>query len=484
MVWLLFIPLSYGIAVVTPFNTRSPREISALQGAMEQWPLEDRELIKSIHDYLAGRSLLASKWMTTLVYTVPLMVATAGLAVVWRAARRQATRMTPSDVKMVTRFAWGFGLACLVMYPMFTQDFWLSVLWGRMIVDGDNPYYVAPTARALAGLPLHYEEAYMTYGPLWGWVSAAVTWVAGRREVVEFLILKVLTWAAWAGCLSVIVRMVRTRTGAEQVRAVLLIGWMPMSYFLAVGEGHNDVFMVLPMLLWLHWLIRGKHFLSPWALGASVLVKYVTLPLAAVEIWRGWVAARGRRFGYVLVLAACGAAAALCVLSLARDLDFLEATRQMQKWHMLTPAKALYHIFNGLHVPIRGGVFTVLVLAALTVLFLCHLLPLLRAYWHDRLLTAVLSGGLIVLLVVVGHVWPWFVLWVLAVAAVAPRSLAKDMAVALALPAPFVHIYWIWGHEWVDLKYATVPYYLTVAGLLIAVRIHRRRRAAADSARA
>jgi len=471
--WLLSIPLSFGIAVVTPFNSRTPNEISALQGALEGLPVEDRTLLRDIRDYLAGRSILASQWVTTAIYLTPICVSTAGLAAVWYATRRLGALVTKENLATLRRFAIGFGLSCILMYPMFTQDFWFSVAWGRMLVDGDNPYYQYFTASAYEGLPLFYEDTYMTYGPLWGWICALVAYVGHRIEVWEFLIFKGVLLGAWVGSLFIIGRQMSLRPMAEQAQAILLFGWMPMSYFLTVAEGHNDIVMVAGMLLWLLLFSRNRHLASPWALAFSGLIKYVTLPLFLVELGHGWFTMRGRRTTYVVMLFACFIVTLGCVMTLARDLRFLDAARQMQDWHMLTPAKAMYHVANWLHLPVPGYFFTGAVLLSCLLLTAFYARPALRNWGADELILVVLSGMLVILLVVVGHVWPWFVLWVLAPAVVARRSLAKDIAVALALAAPFVHVYWIWGHEWAELKYATVIYYFVVTAMVVMAPLFR-----------
>lgn len=472
--WLLSIPLSFGIAVVTQFNSRTPPEIAALQGALGELPVKGGILVRYLRDYLSGQSFLASQWVTTAVYLVPICVSTAALAAVWQATRRRAQRLTAANLATLRRFAVGFGLSCILMYPMFTQDFWLSVAWGRMIAQGDNPYYAYFTASIYEGLPLFYEDTYMTYGPLWGWICALVAVLGHRVEVWEFLIFKGLLLGAWIACLSIICRVMRHRPIMDQALAVLLFGWMPMSYFLTVAEGHNDIVMVLPMMGWLLLLSRGNHLASPWALAISVLIKYITLPLALVELWHGWSAMRGRRRAYTAALVACAAVAVLCVMTLARDLEFLTAARRMQDWHMLTPAKALYQLAIWLHLPIPGYLFSGTVLLAGLTLIAYYAWPVLGRTDVDQLLLVSLAGLLVILLVVVGHVWPWFVLWVLAPAVVVRRCLAKDIAIALALGAPFVHVYWIWGHEWAEMKYATVLYFAVVGGMVASARISRR----------
>ena len=60
--------------------------------------------------------------------------------------------------------------------------------------------------------------------------------------------------------------------------ALAIAGWLPLGVLQTVAEGHNDVFLVMPVLLWLALLI-GRNASSPLALGASVLSKYATAPL-------------------------------------------------------------------------------------------------------------------------------------------------------------------------------------------------------------
>lgn len=475
LAWILLAPLTFGIAVVTPFDSRTPEEIAVLQGVIDHIPLLGPNHIEPLKSYLAGDSLLQSRWACCVAYMLPLCVATACALIVLGRVTRRHILVTDRDVGRLLYFAMAFAVVNVLLYPMFTQDFWYSVAWGRMLAAGDNPYYTYFTPDAVAGLPLYYDKSYMTYGPLWGWISALVALLGGHVVVLEYVLFKLLLLGAWVACLSVVKRLTADRSPRDQAVAVILFGWMPMSYFLTVAEGHNDIFMVLPMMLWLYLISHGRHLLSPWALAVSVLIKYITLPLVLVELWCGWSAMRGRRAAYAATLAGCFAAAVLCVVSLARDLEFIRAARQMQNWHMLTPAMALVHLATWLQLPIPGSLFSGTVLLALATLTGYYAWSALQQPGFDQFLLAIVAGLLLILLVVVGHVWPWFVLWVLAPAVVTRRSLAKDLAIALALAAPFVHVYWIWGHEWVDLKYATVLYFAVVAGLLVAARYSRRR---------
>ena len=67
---------------------------------------------------------------------------------------------------------------------------WLSAVWGRMISAGVNPYYQLFTPDTLPGLPLDHFPMVMSYGPLWGIVSAIVMLVAGNSILATGILFK------------------------------------------------------------------------------------------------------------------------------------------------------------------------------------------------------------------------------------------------------------------------------------------------------
>ncbi len=57
-----------------------------------------------------------------------------------------------------------------------------------------------------------------------------------------------------------------------------MVAWAPLGLLHGVADGHNDVLLILPMLLWLLWLLwleRGKLFASALALAVSISIKYL-----------------------------------------------------------------------------------------------------------------------------------------------------------------------------------------------------------------
>ena len=62
---------------------------------------------------------------------------------------------------------------------------------------------------------------------------------------------------------------------------------------------------------------------------------------------------------------------------------------------------------------------------------------------------------------VVGHVWPWFVLWVLGLAAIQPARRIAWFAVGIAAAAPFLLVPWTLNPD------LAIKFRLTLPGILL-----------------
>ena len=171
--YAVLVPLSYGIAVVSPFSVRHPTEIAAFQTLVNSGvvPSAARPFLSR---YVSGDSILATISVRTTIYVALLALASLGAVAATALLAFNRTLIADSTIATIKRIALALGLVHVVLYPMFTQDMWMSVVWGRMIVAGHNPYYENFSAAALAGTPMFDFPIRMTYGPLWAWISAAV----------------------------------------------------------------------------------------------------------------------------------------------------------------------------------------------------------------------------------------------------------------------------------------------------------------------
>jgi hypothetical protein len=271
-----------------------------------------------------------------LFYLCLLCAATAAGLIAWRAARRASDR----DVRVLAWVAVLCGIAAAATPPLVVEDFWYSLAVGRFAVYGGNVYQEFVPGWISRDLPyVEYDNFTLPYGPVWLWIVHAVSRLGRWQYWQEFALLKGALFAAWVGVLALVATA--PTTAARRARAVIAVGWLPIGVWQALVEGHNDVVMMLGVTLW---LTRPAH---SWALAASVLVKYVSVPLlatSAVDAWRA-----GGRARWIFGL---GLATVLAVLTVYwQGGALVQALRLNAAWRQLTMSAALVYGMERLSAP-------------------------------------------------------------------------------------------------------------------------------------
>jgi len=332
-----------------------------------------------------------------------------------------------------------FAGVCFFAYPVFTQDFWLSAVWGDMAASGLNPYHQAFTAEMLKPLPLDHFPMTMSYGPLWALISAAVMTMAGGSILAAALIFKTLLLGAWIASLFLIDRLISHIAPTRRALTLVVAGWVPLGVLETVAEGHNDIALILPALLWLALMLREKMG-APLALVASVMCKYVTAPLFLVDLIHSHRSKGMTIGGYVLrmILPALAGLAILAVFY--RSFAFFDGVRLVDSWHFMRPADAfltLGHVTGDWIEPVS---FVFLALFPAIALYQCW------RYWNspdnETMLKATLAIMCAVSLSMIGHLWPWYLVWTLPLAALIPSWWLARFMIGLALFAPFTAVVW------------------------------------------
>lgn len=469
----LLVPLSYGLAAGLPFGVRQEREVAALT-AVVQAVTDPGSVREFLGRFVAGEAVFVEPGARALAYGALFLVATLAVIGALVCLRRAGEAVHAGTVQLLFRISVALGVVQIFAYPMFVQDFWISVAWGRMIAAGVNPYYEFFTAASLAGMPLEDFDLRMTYGPLWGLLSGLIGWFGSGHAVLEFFLFKGLLAAAWIGCVALIRGILQQASIRRQATAICLFGWMPMSSHMAIAEGHNDVVMVALLLLWVAASSRAR-LLAPVLLVASALVKYISAPVAALDGLRGArLLARGEKgaaarlvAGWAIAVLAAGAG----VILFARDGEFFSATARMRHIRLLTPSQAVLDVCTRLG--FSPGAHAVD--AALVLLLFVPMIPVARRYWRngreEERHVLLLAGLAAICWVVVGHTWPWFVLWPLAAACLVTSHGLTRWLLPLFLLAPFTHLYWILApRPWDRPHVATVGLYAAYVVLLYPCR--------------
>ena len=461
----LLVPVSYGIAAVSPFGLRQPEETAAFHRLVDQVALPDTAatVLKS---WLAGDSVFAHRAVSAVVCGLPLLVSTAAFLVVAVTLSRCRALLDEKIVSLLFRMAVAFALVNVFAYPMFTQDFWFYVAWGRMVAQGQNPYYSQLTADALAGLPIQYFSFHMMYGPLWALLSVTLAALSGRNVILEFIAYKLVLALFWILSLAVVRRMLPAASPAQRALAVCLFGWLPISFHASVAEGHNDIVMIFFLLLWMY-LVARCHPLSPVALAASALIKYVTLPLFAVAVTHVWVTKALPRRQYLAPLLLSVVFAAAVFAPFWRGSGFFSGLSFTRGGVFLTPAHAISSVANGLHLRISEAAASNGVIVAFGGIVLFYAFR----YFHDATFARFSELTLAILCAVLfagtNHMWPWYIIWVLAPAAVAPQSALLRFVTPVAILGPFLNLYWLLAPGWGMLPYASVAFFALATGAML-----------------
>jgi len=398
-------------------------------------------------------SMFESSAAVIISYCVPVGIVTvACIALVVILYRREHT-LDASMAALLMRWSIAFAAVSVLAFPVFTQDFWLSMAWGRMAAEGTNPYHNLFTDETLVGLPLDHFPMVMSYGPAWAILSAILMAVTGKSVLAAAILFKAVLLAAWLWSLLLIARIAADRPALDRCLAMTVAGWMPLGLLQTVAEGHNDIFMVWLALLWLALLAQGR-WSAPVALVGSALSKYVTAPLFLVDTIVAW-RLHGLSWRQLILRLVGPGLLGLAIFGLFfRSPAFFDGTRVISEWEFLQPRHAIEAVELGLGISLDPIDHLITVGFVLIVIY--YLFALVKSPTHDNALKASLAIMSAISFVAIAHLWPWYLVWTIALAALVPRWWLARFVIGVAILAPFTLSFW-WvepvkdSREWASL---------------------------------
>jgi len=371
-----------------------------------------------------------------IAYAIPLLLCTTAFLALLVQLRARRTALTTHVVARIHGWSCLFAVVSLFAIPIMAPDFWFSIAWGRMVAHQLNPYYSDLTREAVQGLPVLPATGRMTYGPLWALVSGGLAALAQGTIWIEFLLFKLLLGAAWLGSLWQLRAILTDRSLWVQSVGAAILGWLPAGFFQSTAEGHNDVVMIFLLLCAIR-AIQRSAVTSIWFLLAAMTVKYVTAPLLLLDFLHA--AFRGRLRTY-LIRAAIGTAAVAFIFAwFFRSPAFFDPLTTMRGWRFMEPSS----VFLGLQ-PFLGRnlvrVASLTTRVGLVLLGAFYLVRYMRRKEFTSLVEAILAALVVILFTGVGHVWTWYLLWVVGLAAIVPSSALAGWVLGVGLIFPFAQI--------------------------------------------
>lgn len=342
------------------------------------------------------------------------------LAVVANAPRLHPRTLACAIVALTALF--------LLAPPLLSRDVFSYIAYGRLgAVHHLNPYVAVPADRM--GDPVFpfvgWQEAPSAYGPLFtlmtypvGALSLGVAlWV--MKSVSALTVLAVAWLTAW----------VAGRRGLSATRAASIVALNPLVLVHVVGGAHNDALVALGLMVAVASLLHSRRAVGAPAVVATIGIK-VSGAFAAPFVVLG---GRGEkpRLSRRAIAGSALAAAALCALAAAvfgvHALDPLRLIGQNQRLmsHYSVPA-TLARLTK-----LPAGLVRVVAVAALA----CAFIALVRRTVKGGDAVDAMGWSGLALLLSTSWLLPWYVIWVLPVAAVARdrRILATLLALCAVL---------------------------------------------------
>jgi hypothetical protein len=406
-----------------------------------------------------------------------------GLAVASAAYLLALFTSRTASLRWIVGLSLVFQLTLLAMPGLLSTDLLTYATFGRLAaIYGQNPYLSAPSAVApdplVQWLDTRPEHA-SPYGPVWTLVSIGLARLTAPADpLLQAFSYRVL------GSLAVLVGMAVVWGLTRDAPGLLVFAWNPLLLVETVGSGHNDAFMMVLALAALLPLRGGRSrwpqppLVAEGALTLAALVKYVTAVLMV------YVAAQRRAWGS---LAACLVLAVVLWLPWASQpevvLNSVSAAggeRYVNALVDLPTGWIASHVVDraGQDLPAAEASVRAWPRAIVRVLFVLYVVVETWRLWRSgptsdpqAILNAAARSLLVLVLVVVTQVLPWYFVWPVALAAVLGWS-STLARVAVAYSVVYLPVFYA-IHE--DLAVNPTPWLLGYAILPLVLMARRQR---------
>jgi hypothetical protein len=369
------------------------------------WP-EDSPLVPQPGGELVGDETWA--WIFLVLLALAFGVYLVGLAVLARSAA--SSRAVVAVAAVVQLVPLGAPL-------LLSSDAWTYWNYGRIaVVHGGNPYRDTPSdfpddpAFAYSGEA--WRDRTSVYAPGFTLASEPLAAAAGSSADAAAWIYKSL-----AALAAVAMATLAARLAARPALAAAFVGWNPLLAVHLAGGGHNDAWVGALLLAALACAGARRQWAgASWVVSASIKwIPVVLFPVHAVETPK-----RGRHVGYLGL--ALTAAVVFGLATWRYGLAWLDAFGPLAENARETTSYALPARLNQLGVP-EG-----LAITLFGAIFVAGYALLIRAAWRGR---ARLALAAVLLLACAPYVAPWYLAWVVPLAAVEEDTLARGLALAL-----------------------------------------------------
>lgn len=404
----------------------------------------------SLFDHVHGTpidivSILGADTPGLLSFALPVAAAFAGYGAALALARGLRSRRA---LALVLAFAAAHALTLAFMFPALALDIFHYIADARTLwIYHQNPLTVPPEAHP-SGSVYPYVAWYQQpspYGPLWSMLTILPR-PAGLGDVVPpVLAFKGLAIAFYLASAVLVYSLVqRMRPGLETF-AVLFFLWNPLVLLEVAGNGHNDIVMTFLVLLALALAQRNRPGSAMFILLLSALIKFASLLLVPLLVLHSLRV--GDRRARLWTIAGLLAGVAMVVVAYApfwEGLATLDTARNQATIVANSPAavatRLLAHVVTlATAERIARGVFGS-VFGLLYVGVLWWLWRRRRPFEFESALAAMTTALFFYLAVAAFWFQPWYLVWLLPLAALLPDRRLAAVAAVFTLTAALMYV--------------------------------------------
>ncbi|MBV8432291.1 MAG: polyprenol phosphomannose-dependent alpha 1,6 mannosyltransferase MptB [Solirubrobacterales bacterium] len=242
------------------------------------------ESVRPLPSFLAGpfgSTGLSLGWGGTIAVLVAMFVA-------YAIAANSADRLSARSVLMTIA---AMNALVLLAPPLLSTDIFSYQFYGRMAeMYGANPYLAGPHALALDPLFPYIGAKWFNTPTVYGPLFTALSYVLAPLSIAASVLAYKAIAAFSSLALVALVWHSARRRGINPVKAAALVGLNPLIVVYGVGGGHNDLLMMVVLMLGVY-LVLAHHERT----GSAMLVAASAIKLTAGVMLAFAVASGGGR---------------------------------------------------------------------------------------------------------------------------------------------------------------------------------------------
>jgi alpha-1,6-mannosyltransferase len=336
--------------------------------------------------------------------------------------------------------------------PAASQDVYHNIADSRTLwIYGDNPALTPPGAHPddpLFKFVPDWKDTSTSYGPLWYAMSGAPIPFAGTNLWANVIGQKVLASAFLMASVVLVMLIVGRIDAGAAATSGILVGWNPLLLFESAGAAHNDFAMVTFALAALYAVARRwwPGVFPMLALAGSV--KYVMVILAPLLLcWM--IMSKDIPRKHIALSAAGGLIVGLAVYApFLADGAWLEALRGEGNHYLSSTGTALMSVLmvqRKMSLEEATRIMRFALVGAFGIGYLALLVQASRRPSYRWLATTAAASIFLFLITVKWWFWPWYLAWLIPVAALAPRRGMAVLASLFSMTAMLLYAAYDWN---------------------------------------